>query len=267
VDKANGLAVAEVPEQPLAEGVKGKYVKNREAIAQAPMLPMTKRVALVGHSPSTRDLAPYDDPSYEIWTMNDAQGFLNGRRATRWFEIHIEEVWREPTRRLKGYLEHLQKFAGPIYMDRHYDEFPTSVEYPFEHLFKKYGRGKFGSSFSYLFALAIEEGFTEIEMYGCDLASEEEYKKQRESTAFWIGYCKGAGIRFALPAATPILTAQPYGRGRIMVPGLTEEAMSNHISQLRGVAQQSMTQAVKAEGKIEEAIFWRAQLASLIEQK
>jgi hypothetical protein len=134
-------------------------------------------------------------------------------------------------------------------------------------MFAKYGRGKFGSSFGYLIALAVEEGFTEIQMYGCDLASEEEYKKQRESTAYWIGVCEGKGIKFVLPEATPILAAQPYGRGRIIVPGLTEEAMNNHISQLRGVAQQSMTQAVKAEGKIEEAVFWRAQLASLIEQK
>jgi len=226
-----------------------------------------KRVALVGHSPSTRDMAPFDDPSVEIWTMNDAHGFLNGRRADRWFEIHIEELWRDPHRRVKGYIEHLQTFGGTIYMDRHYDDIPNSVAYPFEHLFSKYGRGKFGSSFAYLIALAVEEGFTEIQMYGCDLASEDEYKKQRESTAYWIGYCEGHGIKFVLPHATPILAAQPYGRGRVVVPGLTEESINTRIAQLRGAAQQAMTAAVKSEGKIEEAIFWRAQLAALVEQK
>lgn len=227
----------------------------------------TKKVALVGHSPSTRELAPFDDPSYEIWTMNDAHGFLNGRRADRWFEIHIEEVWREPARRTKGYFDHLRNFGGPVYMDKHYEEFPTSVPYPFEAMFAKYGPGKFGSSFGYLIALAVEEGFSEIQMYGCDLASEEEYKKQRESTAYWIGICHGKGIKFVLPQATPILCAQPYGRGRIVVPGLTEETINNRVAGLRGQAQQFMTQAVKAEGHIEEAIYWRAQLAGLIEQK
>ena len=241
------------------------HVVYAEIRPEAPVA--LKRVALVGHSPSTRELAPWNDPSVEIWTMNDAFGFFNGRRADRWFEIHIESVWREPNRRLKGYFEHLQNFGGPIYMDRHYDEFPNSVAYPFEHVFNKYGIGKFGSSFSYLFALAVEEGFSEIQMYGCDLSSEEEYKKQRESTAFWIGLCTGRGIKFVLPEATPLLCAQPYGRGRVVVPGLTEETINNRIAALRGTAQQQMTQAVKAEGRIEEAIFWRAQLAALIEQK
>jgi hypothetical protein len=226
-----------------------------------------KKVALLGHSPSTREEAPFDNPSYECWTMNDAQGFLKGRRADRWFEIHIEEIWREPSRRSGNYLEWLRQFAGPIYMDRHYDEFPASVAYPFEEMFAKYGRGVFGSSFSYLIALAVEEGFTTIEMYGCDLSSESEYKKQRESTAFWIGYCRGKGIEFVLPKATPILCAQPYGRGVQAVPGLTEETINTRIAQLRGVAQQNMTAAVKGEGHIEEAIWWRAQLAALIEQK
>ena len=226
-----------------------------------------KKVALVGHSPSTREEAPFDDPSYEIWTMNDAHAFLKGRRATRWFEIHIEAVWREPTRRTAGFIDHLRTFSGPIYMQQHYDEFPTSVAYPYEHMFNKYGRGKFGSSFAYLIALALEEGFTEIQMYGCDLASETEYKKQRESTAYWIGRCEGAGVKFVLPQATPILCAQPYGQGVVLVPGVTEELINNRINALRGTAQQHMTTAVKTEGHIEEAIYWRATLASLIEQK
>lgn len=231
------------------------------------LLAPTKKVALLGHSPSTRDEAPFGDPSYELWTMNDAHAWIKGRRVDRWFEIHIENLWRAPERRAGGYFDFLRSFTGPIYMDKHYPEFPTSTPYPFEKMFSLYGTGVFGSSFSYLIALAIEEGFTHIEMYGCDLASEDEYKKQRESCAFWIGYARGKGITFKLPEATPILVAQPYGRGRIVVPGLTEETVNTHIAQLRGTAQQHMTQAVKTEGKIEEAIWWRASLAPFVEQK
>lgn len=223
-------------------------------------------VALIGHSPSTRELAPWDDPSYEFWTMNDAQNFTGQRRIDRWFEIHIEELWRDPARRQGRFLQHLTEFGGPVYMDRHYEDIPNSVAYPFEEYFAKYGRGVFGSSFGYLIAMAIEEGFTRIEMYGCDLSSEEEYKKQRESTAFWIGMVRGLGREFILPEATPLLRAQPYGRGRVIVPGLTEETINTRIAQLKNAASAAQTEAVKLSGAIEDTIWWRAKVSELVEQ-
>lgn len=228
--------------------------------------PLAKRVALIGHSPSSRLDADFSDPELAIWTMNDAHGFLGDRRVDAWFEIHIESLWRDPARRLGGYIEKLKAFNGPVYMDQHYKDIPNSVAYPLDEYFKKYGRGVFGSSFAYLIAHAVELGFTEIQMYGCDLASEDEYKKQRESTAFWIGYCRGRGITFKLPDQTPILCAQPYGRGRMVIPGLTEETINTRIQALRADHSKFAAGAMKAEGHIEEAVYWRAALAQLVEQ-
>ena len=49
-----------------------------------------RTVALVGHAPSTRHLAPYQDSSVEVWTMNDAFAWIP--RATRWWEIDRKSV-------------------------------------------------------------------------------------------------------------------------------------------------------------------------------
>lgn len=229
--------------------------------------PITKKVALVGHSPSSRLDAPFDDPTVEIWTMNDAHGFLQDRRVDRWFEIHPRTLYSDPARRAGGFMEHLAAFKGPIYMREPEPAFPTSVKYPMEAMFAKYGEGVFGSSFAYLIALAVEEGFTHISMWGCDLASESEYRKQRESTAFWIGYCRGKGITFELPAVTPILKALPYGQGRQVVRGITEEVMNTRIKQHSQEQQQLGAQINLKVGAIQEAIWWRAYLAEHIENQ
>ncbi len=254
-----------VTTEPSANGVMLEAQIGRKLAIATPV--PVKKVALVGHSPSTRMEAPYADLHTEIWTMNDAHGFLKDHRVDRWFEIHPPSVYKDPSRRVGGFLEHLRTFQGPIYMITPDPDFPTSVAYPMAEMFEQYGEGVFGSSFAYLIALAIKEGFTHISMWGCDLASEGEYKKQRESTAFWIGYCRGKGIEFTLPKATPILKALPYGQGREVARGITNEAVETRLKQLTTSQGQLGAQLNAAAGAIQEAIWWRAFLAEHIEKE
>src|SRR5512147_2410648 len=51
------------------------------------------KVALVGFAPTTRDQIPWDDPSYEIWTVNEAgntsiPAFQWVKRFDRLFQMH-----------------------------------------------------------------------------------------------------------------------------------------------------------------------------------
>ncbi len=228
---------------------------------------VTKKVAMVGHSPSTRLEAPFGDPTVEIWTMNDAHGFMQDRRVDRWFEIHPPSIYRDPARRVAGFIDKLKTFPGPIYMREPDPDFPTAVRYPMEAMFAKYGEGVFGSTFAYLIAFAVEEGFTHISMWGCDLAGEDEYKKQRESTAFWIGYCRGKGIEFDLPVATPILKARPYGQGREIASGVSMEDIDTRIKQLSQAQGATAAQLNAHAGALGEAMWWRAKLVDLFENK
>lgn len=204
----------------------------------------TDKLAILGHSPSTRDMAPYNDPSYEIWTLNDAHGFLKGRRVTRWFEIHTRNVYRNPDRRSPGYIELLQTFPGPVYMLDHDTTIPNCVAYPKDYIEGKYGRitdrqgalvvePMLTSGFSYMMAIALEEGFSRIEFYGADLMGEEEYVRQREGFAFLYGMALGKGVQMILPDACPILRSPLYGQNAVEPTGLTEDFLSNAIAQHR----------------------------------
>jgi len=64
-----------------------------------------KTVAIVGFAPTTRDIAPYDNPNVEIWGLNEAyeHGFMvtkDGQfRADLWFQIHKPWSYQRPDNR------------------------------------------------------------------------------------------------------------------------------------------------------------------------
>lgn len=169
----------------------------------------SKRVAIVGHGIPTRDQAPYDDVSTEIWMVNDAYLWLNGRRVTRWFELHDEAHYTSPFLRPPDHWQTLTRQGVPVYMQ---PPFPPGVavrEYPFERMLKRHG-AVFGSSIAWMLALAVEERFNWIGLYGCPMAVGTEYDQQRETVAYWVGYCRGRGIRVWTPVEEEIPQPKLY---------------------------------------------------------
>src|SRR5512143_2413950 len=56
--------------------------------------PAPLKVALIGTAPSSRMLAPYNDPSWKIWACSP--GNMNAiPKADVWFEIHKNLLWPE----------------------------------------------------------------------------------------------------------------------------------------------------------------------------
>lgn len=140
----------------------------------------TKRLAIVGCSDS-KSLAPYDDPDIEIWSVNNAYGHI--KRYSRWFEIHTIEFdkekghfsrrWNRDFRGLDvdAYLSHLAALDCPVYMQKHWDVIPKSIAYPLDALIKHFGGDRyFTNTISYQIALAMFEGFKEVQVWGVDMA-------------------------------------------------------------------------------------------------
>lgn len=48
----------------------------------------TDKLAIVGFALTTRHLAPYADPEYEIWSLNEGYNYDWIKRFDRWFQIH-----------------------------------------------------------------------------------------------------------------------------------------------------------------------------------
>lgn len=160
--------------------------KQAEAAPERVLLKPEKKIAIVGCSDS-KDLAPFNDESWEIWAMNNA--FITTPRRTRWFEIHPikfdgKDYWRrklikpgifEYSKEFRGQLvnEYMKDLAAldiPVYMQQHWDIVPKSEAYPLQDVIHKFGN-YFTNSVSYMIALAIMEGATEIGCFGVDMAT------------------------------------------------------------------------------------------------
>jgi hypothetical protein len=86
-----------------------------------------KTVAMVGLAPTSCSLAPFDDPSVEIWGLNEAHAFQQWfTRWDRWFQIHDSKSWKRyiAKRNIRGHYDWLKRF--------HYGTF-DSREQPKEH--------------------------------------------------------------------------------------------------------------------------------------
>jgi hypothetical protein len=173
-----------------------------------------KTVAFVGTAMTSCSLAPYDESDVEIWAVNEEHAYAWMKRATRWFQIHKKEMWHEHnTKWIQENPWHI-----PVYTQFVRPDIPFSIEYPLadmvERFFKNMRRGDskikyFTSTFAYMMALAISEGFERIEIYGFEMSDDTEYIKQKACAEFWLG--KAGDIEIYFPPDCQILNGELYG--------------------------------------------------------
>ena len=183
-----------------------------------------KTVAIVGMAATSCSLAPYDDEAVEIWCLNESHAFSWMKRATRWFQIHNSESWKQyiAKREVRGHFNWMKKnpLDIPIYMQHEQEIIPKSVAYPLhdvvDEVFHNFKRGEdevkyFTSTFAYMVGIAVLEKFERIEIYGFEMADDVEYVKQKACAEFWIGIAMGKGIEVYTPPSNQILWSALYG--------------------------------------------------------
>jgi len=176
-----------------------------------------RTVALYGFATATNG-GIWQSKADEIWSIAWAYKY-DVPRLDRLLEIH--PIWMQARsqkpeyEKARTHWEWMKTATLPIYMLVKHPEVPMSVRYPIEKamaLVPPYRRKKvFSSSFDFLVALAIIEGFDRIEPYGFEMGSDTEYRYQREGAAYWIGYCDAKGIDLPLPENTRLLRNKLYG--------------------------------------------------------
>lgn len=175
------------------------------------------RVAVVGFAPNTLDQVRRS-PADEIWSLVWAYKYDQFPRIDRLFEMH--PIWQQAGSDKPEYVKPRTHWAWlktnnrlPVYMLEQRPEVPRSRRYPIEQVeamlagWTRSGEtGRmFTSSIDYMLALAILEGFDEIELIGVEMSSGSEFKYQREGLAFWVGFAQGRGIRVIQHAPTLLL--------------------------------------------------------------
>jgi len=156
------------------------------------------KVAIVGLSPTTHDLAPFYDPDWEVWGLPWDDGWWV--YYDRLFEMHdLRLLESEASKRRLGYFDKLKEVDVPLYMQEKY--FENVTPYPFDAIEIKY----FNSSIAYMLALAIHEKAEEIGIYGVDMKGDDEYGYQKPNIEYLLGLAEGKGIKVTVPDESPLL--------------------------------------------------------------
>ena len=216
--------------------------------------PRRTKVAIIGFATSSRDLAPFDDESYEIWTLN--QLYRHVPRSTRHFDIHCN--WEEDNVEGTDHAGWIRDAPIPTYMMDAHSEFPNAVRYPIERVIEDAGIDYFTSTVAFEVALAMAEGFKEIALFGIDLIVGTEYSVQKANLEFWLGMAHARDINVRIPTASALLKqAYRYGYEREPDWGpLQMSEVSRRIELLSTERNQKMALINALDGAIAEDERW-----------
>lgn len=232
-----------------------------------------KKVAIVGFA-DTKDQTPFDDPSFEIWGLNDLHGSL--KRYDRWFDLHPRDNIELDTKLMRNAgqtppenigLSGLRKLNVPVYMQNRYEDVPASLKFPLDEIIKSFQFGKYmTNSISYMTAMAIYEGYEEIHIYGVDMAVGTEYVNQRPSCEYWCGVAAGRGIKLYIPAASDLLKCRfMYGFEEAIQDVYNEKLdnMGKNMTERHRMICQQEQQAHDARMQYEGAMGCRSEIQKI----
>lgn len=240
-----------------------------------------KKIAVCGFASSSRHLIPLNDPSWEIWGMN--QLYRHIPRGDRWFDIHWN--WDQEVVPGTDYRGWLAECGIPVYMIERVPDIRTSVRYPVERLIKMAG-DYFTSTVAFMTALAIEEMdrqvFAELKalppmpaeemlarqvalynertigLFGIDLVVEEEYFHQKPCAEFWCGLAVGRGIEVFIPPQSA-LCKQQYRYGYEPEPQtiIKPSEIAGHLKRLTEERQRLLHELYLHDGAMQADEYWQ----------
>lgn len=181
----------------------------------APLPPRTRfgigavrKIALIGTA-GTIFQAPWDDPTWEIWSHASACNIVPQDRVDRWFDLHPPSQFRKPKRWHENYLGWLRNLRTPIWMQQHYPDIPASVKFPKDRLLAEFGP-YFSSQTAWMIAAALTEGVTHLGFFGIHYEATAEYRAQRPGCEWMMGVAFGRGVNLVLPPSCPLLARPNY---------------------------------------------------------
>lgn len=149
----------------------------------------------------------------EVWTINYLGAAWHCDRI-----IHVDPVHPylgNPV--VKDMCDKALKSGTPLYTSWPHPLYPNHRLYPFDHVVKTLGAAYINTSVSAAIALALYEGFNEINLFGCDFSYPNAHISEsgRACCEFWLGVASQRGVRIGMAASTTLLDTHcgqhPYG--------------------------------------------------------
>ena len=239
-----------------------------------------RKIAVCGFASSSRHLMPINDPSWEIWGMN--QLYRHIPRGDRWFDIHSN--WDQEVVAGTDHRGWARACGIPFYMMEAVPDVATSVRYPIEAMIALAG-DYFTSTVAFMTALAIAEidrdvrrrmqdetfgspmdvldrqtamyGEYTLALLGIDLIVGEEYFHQKACAEFWLGLASGRGILVRLPPQTA-LCKQAYRYGYEAEPKgiLTSNEVREQLRKTNAQRETALREAYMCDGALQASEMW-----------
>lgn len=182
------------------------------------------KIAVLGTAPTSRDLAPFADPSWQIWACSPGNRGGVLPRVDLWFEVHspeemkLKKNWDAWARE---YFLWLAQQPFPVVMQEKNDLVPRALVYPIHEVIAHFKtRNWFTSSPAYMMALIImrmeqrmkthPDEEMEIGIFGVDMAADQEaYSYQKPGCVYWIEKAQALGIKVFIPVESCLGVAIP----------------------------------------------------------
>lgn len=211
------------------------------------------KIALIGSAPSSVQLAPYNNPDWQIWACSPGAWPVAGPFTHKWFELHRWEPgqpWMS-----HEYCKFLDTFKGEVVTINPIESIHNNQTVNVNELVDKYGPYFFTSTLSWMFAMAIEAGATSIGLWGVDMAASEEYGYQRAGCQYFAQLAKSMGIEVGVPPESDLLRPAP-------LYGVCEHSHNwiKITARQRELTHKLKAAEAEARAKTEEAIFLRGAL-------
>ena len=227
-----------------------------------------KPLCIIGTASTSGD-APYDlkiddEYMYDIWGINTALVKPDVKRLDVCFEMHPKRYWG-----LLPVMQRLNDFDGKIVMQEHNPEIPKSEAYPYEAIKKKYHLDAMGenlyvtNTITWMILMALEEGYTDISLYGIHMSHATEYAYQRASCSWVLGIIHGwildgKPYKLTIPKESQLLKAEyEYGfkeptRTMEYLQG-RQEGMKKGIDEVNEKINSLTASKLRTEGALSEA--------------
>ena len=165
------------------------------------------KIAVLGSAPSSRALAPFNDPSWEIWSCSPQNYDLP--RVDAWFELH--NLDRKFVPENKVYTDMLQKHPR-VYVAHADVRLPDATVLDPKPLLQRFGRYFFSSSPAWMLGMALMQNPTEIGLWGIDMSASDEYDYQRPGIHYFMHEAAKSGVKVIVPMQSDIGIPHPlYG--------------------------------------------------------
>lgn len=193
-------------ESAVTEGAAGRTI-----IADARRVP--RSVSILGFGPSLhsyidkiRDFGRRQEFCTETWAINGVGNMVQCDRVFHMDDVRVQEARAAAGNVAIGQmLEWLKGVDVPVYTSQPHPSYPCQA-YPLEDVVNSIGWAWFNSTAAYAVALAIHEGFDQINLFGLDFTypDRQSVEAGRGCVEFLLGLATARGITIGFPPDTSL---------------------------------------------------------------